>query len=144
MLPIPHHHTSKKAIDNPSAKAATRIVLVDDNEDVCAFISAALKAAGYEVETAHDGAQALHLLRTRAADLLITDLFMPGQQGFATITRCKAEFPQTRIMVISAGNIPGMQHDFLGTAGVLGVSATLRKPFDADQLLDTVRGVLQA
>jgi CheY-like chemotaxis protein len=133
--------TPKKAIDSTSD--GTRIVVVDDNEDVCAFVSAALKSAGYEVETAHDGARALDLLRSRAADLLITDLFMPGQQGFATITRCKAEFPQTRIMVISAGNIPGMQHDFLGTAGVLGVSATLRKPFDADQLLHTVRTVLQ-
>jgi CheY-like chemotaxis protein len=126
------------------SEAATRIVVVDDHEDVCAFVSAALKGAGYEVETAQDGAQALHLLRSREAELLITDLFMPGQQGFATITRCKAEFPRTRIMVISAGNIPGMQHDFLGTAGLLGVSATLRKPFDVDQLLHTVRTVLQA
>jgi CheY-like chemotaxis protein len=118
-------------------------VVVDDSEDVCAFISAALKDAGYEVETVDEGARAFDLLRSRPADLLITDLFMPGQQGFETITRCKAEFPQTRIMVISAGTVPGMQHDFLGAAAVLGVAATLRKPFDVDQLLHTVRTVLQ-
>jgi hypothetical protein len=46
-------------------------------------------------------------------------------------------------MVISAGTVPGMQHDFLGAAAVLGVAATLRKPFDVDQLLHTVRTVLQ-
>ena len=128
---------------NSNSKTTKRIVVVDDNEDVCAFISAALKSAGYEVESVHDGARAFDLLRNRAADLLITDLFMPGQQGFETITRCRAEFPQTRIMVISAGTVPGMQHDFLGTAAVLGVAATLRKPFDVDALLDTVRKALQ-
>jgi CheY-like chemotaxis protein len=122
--------------------AAIRIVVVDDNQDTCAFMSAALKAEGYEVEVAEEGAQGLDLLRGRHAELLITDIFMPGQEGFETITRCKAEFPHTRIIVMSAGTIPGMPHDFLATAGVLGVGATLRKPFTASELLATVRRVL--
>ena len=88
------------------------------------------------------GAQALALQRERPAELLITDIFMPGQEGFETISRFRAEFPQTRIIVMSAGNVPGMQHDFLSTAALLGVGTTLRKPFDADQLLDAVRRVL--
>ena len=116
--------------------------MVDDNPDICEFMSAALKGAGYEVETAPEGAQALALLRSRAADLLITDIFMPGQEGFETITRCRAEFPQTKIIVMSAGTVPGMRHDFLATAGLLGGGATLRKPFTADQLLDTVHKML--
>src|SRR5687768_4013588 len=107
-------------------------MVVDDNEDIRVYLSAALNGAGYEVETAAEGAQALALLRSRAADLLITDLFMPGQEGFETITRCRAEFPKIRIMVISAGAVAGMQHDYLATARLLGVNATLRKPFDAE------------
>jgi CheY-like chemotaxis protein len=118
------------------------ILVVDDHPDILAFMRAALEGAGYEVYTASEGAQALAELRRRRADLLITDIFMPGQEGFQTITRCKAEFPQTRIIVMSAGNIPGMDHDFLATASHLGVGATLRKPFTADRLLDTVRRVL--
>jgi CheY-like chemotaxis protein len=124
------------------ARRGSRIVVVDDNRDTCAFMRAALKGEGYEVEVAEEGAQGLDLLRRRDADLLITDIFMPGQEGFETITRCKAEFPRTRIIVMSAGTIPGMPHDFLATAGLLGVGATLRKPFTADRLLDTVRRVL--
>jgi CheY-like chemotaxis protein len=123
---------------NPSE----RIVVADDNPDICAFVSTALKGAGYEVETATEGRQALALLRSRPTDLLITDLFMPGQQGFETISRCKAEFPQTRIIVISAGNVPGMPHDFLAAVEFLGVAAALRKPFDADTLVATVRKAL--
>lgn len=125
-----------------SAQGMKRIVVVDDNQDICAFMSAALKAAGYEVETAAEGAQALALLHRRAADLIITDIFMPGLEGFETISRCRAEFPQTRIIVMSAGTVPGMTHDFLASATLLGAGATLRKPFTADQLLETVRRVL--
>lgn len=116
--------------------------MVDDNPDICEFMSAALKGAGYEVQAAAEGAQALALLRSRAANVLITDIFMPGQEGFETITRCRAEFPQTKIIVMSAGTVPGMKHDFLASARLLGVGATLRKPFTADQLLDTVGRVL--
>jgi DNA-binding NtrC family response regulator len=119
------------------------ILVVDDHPDILAFMRAALEGAGYEVYTASEGGQALADLRRRRADLLITDIFMPGQEGFQTITRCKAEFPQTRIIVMSAGTIPGMEHDFLATASHLGVGATLRKPFTADRLLDTVHRVLQ-
>ena len=123
-------------------REAKRIVVVDDNRDTCAFMSAALQQAGYEVETAVEGRQGLELLRRREAELIITDIFMPGQEGFETITRCKAEFPRTKIIAMSAGSIPGMSYDFLSNAGLL-VGATLRKPFTASRLLETVRTVLQ-
>jgi CheY-like chemotaxis protein len=119
-----------------------RIVVVDDNPDTCAFMRAALQGGGYEVETANEGAQGLDLLRSRDTDLLITDIFMPGQEGFETITRCKAEFPRTRIVAMSAGTIPGMPHDFLSSAALL-VDATLRKPFTATRLLQTVDTALR-
>jgi len=119
------------------------ILVVDDKEDVRSFMKVALEQAGYEVRTAAEGGQALALQRERPADLLITDIFMPGQEGFGTISSFKAQFPQTRIIVMSAGTLPGLQHDFLSTAGLLGVGATLRKPFDVDQLLDVVRRVLR-
>jgi CheY-like chemotaxis protein len=129
-------------MSDPDSASAPRILVVDDNQDICGFMRVALKGAGYEVECALEGAEALALLRRRPADLMITDIFMPGQEGFETITGCKAEFPQTRIIVMSAGILPGLEHDFLASAALLA-AATLRKPFTADQLLDTVRRVLQ-
>lgn len=119
------------------------IVVVDDHADIRSFMSAALEGAGYEVRTAKEGAQALELLRERRADLLITDIFMPGMEGFQTISACRAEFAETRIIVISSGTILGLKHDFLSTAALLKVGATLRKPFSAEQLLDTVRSVMR-
>ncbi len=126
-----------------SAVTPAAILVADDSDDICSFMKAALEGAGYEVRTAAGGAQAYALQRERRADLLITDIFMPGQSGFQTLTQFKAEFPQTRIIVMSAGSVPGMKHDFLATAAILGVGATLRKPFDPDQLLEAVRRVLE-
>ena len=127
---------------DPDSKKPTAILVVDDNEDIRAFMCLALEEAGYEVRSAAEGAQALARQHERPADLLITDIFMPILEGFETISRFKAEFPQTRIIAMSAGSSSGMKHDYLSTAGLVGVDATLYKPFGPDKLLDTVRTVL--
>ena len=119
-----------------------RILIVDDNGDILSFMQAALEQAGYEVRTASEGAQALLLLATQPADLLITDIFMPGQDGIETLRDCQARFPRTKVIAMSAGGAGG-KFDYLPTAALIGASATLRKPFDVDQLLEIVRGVLQ-
>lgn len=119
------------------------VLVVDDHQDIREFMKAALEGAGYEVRTAKEGGEAFAMLDERTADLLVTDIFMPGIDGFRTISRCKAQFPHIRIIVMSAGTILGLNHDFLSTAAVLGVGATLRKPFNAEQLLEAVSRVLQ-
>ena len=120
-----------------------RIMIADDNPDTLSFMQVALEQAGYEVQTAPEGAQALALLAKRPADLLITDVFMPGQDGIETLRDCKIRFPQTRIIVMSAGGGSGRKLDYLPAAALIGADATLRMPINVDQLLDTVREVLQ-
>jgi len=134
--------TVNRAMGDPSPEAAITILVVDDNRDIREFMQAALEAAGYQVGTAPEGGQALILMRNHAVDLLITDIFMPGQEGFETIARVKGEFPRTRIVAMSAGS-RHFRHDFLATATLIGVDATLRKPFSAHQLLDIVRTALR-
>lgn len=126
----------------PSSATGKSILVVDDHKDIRGFMQTALEGAGYEVRTAKEGAQALKLLGERPAELIVTDIFMPGQEGFQTISRCRAEFPRIPIIVMSAGILPGLKHDFLASTALLGVAATLRKPFTADQLIDVVRRVL--
>jgi len=123
---------------------AKRILIADDNPDTLSFMQAALEKAGYEVQTAAEGAQALALLAKRPAELLITDVFMPGQDGIETLRDCRLRFPQTRIVVMSAGGGSGGRLDYLPAAALIGANLTLRKPIGVDQLLDAVRAVLQA
>ena len=120
-----------------------RIMIADDNPDTLCFMQVALEQAGYEVQTAPEGAQALALLAKRRADLLITDVFMPGQDGIETLRDCRIRFPQTRIIVMSAGGGSGRKLDYLPAAALIGADATLRMPINVDQLLDAVREVLE-
>jgi two-component system, OmpR family, alkaline phosphatase synthesis response regulator PhoP len=143
VLQDPQARTFDDSTSAANAPLRKRIVVADDNPDICAFVSTALQGAGYEVETAGDGGQALAVMSERQAHLLITDLFMPGLEGFETIARCRAEFPQTTVMVMSAGRLPGRKQDFLAAAVLHGVAETLRKPFRADNLLDTVQRALR-
>lgn len=125
-----------------TAAKKTSVLVVDDMPDVCEFVQAALQAAGYDVNVAADGGEALELQRHNPSAVLITDLFMPGQEGMETIAAFKAEFPRTRVIAMTAGTGYG-NHDFLAAAELVGADATLRKPFDADELLHTVGRVLR-
>ena len=127
----------------PGLDTPKRIMIADDNPDTLSFMQVALVQAGYEVQTAPEGAQALALLAKRRADLLITDVFMPGQDGIETLRDCKTRFPQTRIIVMSAGGGSGRKLDYLPAAALIGADATLRMPINVDQLLDAVREVLE-
>ncbi len=117
-----------------------RILVVDDRRDIVEFVRVALERAGYGVNVAENGRQALVLQRERPADLLITDIFMPEADGMETIDHVRRQYPHTRLIAMSGG-VEHMQ-DYLAIAEQIGVDATLRKPFTMEQLLGVVRGVL--
>lgn len=95
-----------------------------------------LSVADLVVLEATDGTQALEALRQHPADLVVTDLDMPGMNGFELIRRLRSTPPTPPIVVISgAGN--GWITETAG--GVLGGLPFLRKPLDLDRLLSVVR-----
>ena len=150
MSHVPSEHEKARVSDDatlaghaPGLHTPTRIMIADDNPDTLSFMQFVLEKEGYEVQTAPEGAQALALLAKRPADLLITDVFMPGQDGIETLRDCKTRFPQTRIIVMSAGGGTGKKLDYLPAAALIGADATLRMPVNVDQFLDAVREVLQ-
>jgi CheY-like chemotaxis protein len=116
-----------------------RIVIADDDGGVRAFLSSVLEGAGYSVIGAEDGAAAIQALTSVQADLLITDLVMPGQEGIETIRSVRQTWPDLRIVAISGA----FYGQFLRTAEVLGAKAVLQKPIRPDDLLRAVREVLQ-
>lgn len=103
-----------------------------------------LERAGYEVELAQNGARALELQRSRPADVLITDIFMPEQDGLETIERFRREFPGVKIVAMSGGGALAKGSFYLSTAEVAGADAVLRKPFERDGLLQALRKVAGA
>jgi CheY-like chemotaxis protein len=94
------------------------------------------------VDEAGDGAVGVLHYRTAPADLVITDLFMPDQDGIETIQQLRDEFPSCRILAISGGAMSGTSGRALTDARMLGANATLAKPFTIEELTRAVTGLL--
>jgi len=117
---------------------ATNILVVDDNPDLGLTLKMALELEGYRGELATTGTQALALQRQKPAHVVITDIFMPDSDGFELIGTVKREFPATRIIVMSGGG-QKLKRDYLSSAELMGVDATLQKPFEIDDLLKVLK-----
>jgi CheY-like chemotaxis protein len=115
-----------------------RILVVDDNEDLRTTIQALLQADGFEVAVAADGEAALVLNRSRPADVVITDLFMPDKDGIETIIELKKLYPNIKIVAMS-GWTSTQGSDYLQVAREIGAAVTLQKPFDPLELSRVVR-----
>ncbi len=75
----------------------------------------------------------MKLLAETGADLVITDIFMPGQDGIVTLRRIRKEFPGVRVIAVSGGDATG-RIDLRRDAELLGAARTLRKPFAPAEL----------
>ena len=117
-----------------------RVLVVDDDADMRLSLQLALEMAGYSVRAAANGRDALEAQAREPADIVITDIFMPEADGFEIIDSLHARFPGTKIVVISgAGKIS--KREYLSTAAIIGVDATVQKPFDVDALITTLRAL---
>ena len=117
-----------------------RLLVVDDDADMRLTLKLSLELAGYAVEVAANGREALEVQRMRPANVLITDIFMPDADGFEAIDSFRREFPGTRIVVVSGG-AQFSKRDYLPDAALIGVDATLQKPFEIDALLQTLQSL---
>jgi two-component system, sensor histidine kinase and response regulator len=86
-----------------SSPTGVRVLVVDDDMVICRQMAAGLASAGYQVVTAHDGAQALDQAQETPPDLAIVDLEMPGTNGLDVIRRLKQLFGRAVHIVVMTG-----------------------------------------
>lgn len=109
----------------------SRILVVDDDKYMAEAIAIMLTCeSGYDVITALSGYEAMAKLRKDAIDLIITDLKMPGINGFALVESLLQKGIQIPVITITAFHTPEEQK----RAEHLHVFAYLTKPFDNDYL----------
>lgn len=115
-----------------------RILVVDDSAPIRGLVSIILKGEGHEVIEAEDGSEALLKLNgTEGVDLIITDLKMPGMDGFELIRRLKTEADHRNIPVVV------MTGEFMSEQGMVpGVHDVIMKPFIPRKLLDSIERFL--
>ena len=130
----------------------TRIIVIDDEEDIRNSLKEVLGRAGYDVDVAASSDAGLDILRDKGAELVITDIIMPGKDGVDTVYQIRMEFPNTRVIVISGGgNVTPMEYQpsaisttaYLASANAAGADVTLAKPFDRGDILNAVREPLK-
>ena len=129
--PAPVHANSPRGI---------HILLVDDDLYVCELNAGVLVRAGYQVDTAGDGARAWTMLQDRAYDLLITDNRMPRMTGMELIKKLRDEDRMLPV-ILASGTVPTEE---LERQPLLNPDAILSKPFTIAELLDAVKQVLAA
>jgi two-component system chemotaxis response regulator CheY len=112
-----------------------RILVIEDNLDLRDYLRVALETQGYEVLTARNGREALGYLNGHPVDVVLTDLFMPEMDGIETIATLRKAHPNVHVVAMSGR--PGV--DYLAVARELGVTKTLRKPFDIEELLAALK-----
>ena len=107
-----------------------RVLVVDDEDVVCRSYERVLTQVGFDVSTAHSGAEALEKVRARDYDVMLADLRMPGMDGLKVIEKVRETHPGLPVVVITG--FPSQ--DTLQAAARLGVSDYLTKPILPDVL----------
>lgn len=107
------------------------ILLVDDNDEILDFVSEDLEDK-YEIRTAHNGSEALTILKTESVQLLISDVMMPIMDGFELCRVVKSDFELSHIPVILLTAKNTLQSKIEGLE--LGADAYIEKPFSPEYL----------
>jgi CheY-like chemotaxis protein len=115
-----------------------KILVVDDNSDHRELMVIMLEAEGYVVLTAKDGSEGLEQIEAHRPNLIICDVMMPGIDGIEMVKLLR-QIPEHRSLPLLMITAHG---DVRERAISAGADRTLGKPFDLDDLITVVRGML--
>src|SRR5215831_10363985 len=116
-----------------------RILVVDDQEEICALLRLALSQHSFSVDVAHDGDKASSLARTNDYDAIILDNILPKKMGLQVCREIRASGKTVPILVLSGVLESATKVAFLDA----GADDYLSKPFSIDELLARIRALLR-
>jgi len=115
-----------------------KILVVDDNMDMCQIISDILKEVGYSVNSSYNGEDALMKIKKNHYDLIVLDYILNEMSGLMVLEKALQMIPSLKVIMISA-----FGDKYIKTrARELGVSDFLDKPFDIKVLTRRVQDIL--
>jgi two-component system, OmpR family, response regulator len=124
--------------DSGTPTRAPRVLLVDDDRELCQMLGEYLSAEHFEVKSVHDGSDALALLEADEFEILILDVMLPSVSGFDVLRKLGATHDTPILMLTARGDdvdrIVGLE---------LGADDYLSKPFNPRELVARVRAILR-
>ena len=119
--------------------AGEHLLIVDDEDNLRSMLSAALSHNGFEITTASNGAEALHMIAESAPDLIVLDVMMPELDGFEVCRRLRADNNHTPVLFLTARD--GTEDKVRGLT--LGGDDYLQKPFSLEELVARATAILR-
>jgi YesN/AraC family two-component response regulator len=115
------------------------ILIIDDEQPTLQMLTLYLEACGHDVLTAENEMQGLEVFRTHRPAIVLTDIKMPGKDGFDVLRQIKAIAPQTEVIAITGHGDQELARQALD----LRVSAFFNKPLDTEALDAAIREIEQ-
>ena len=115
-----------------------RILIIDDDRELCALVARFLTGEGFDVDRAADGSEGIELALSGAYALVMLDVMMPGLGGFDVLRRIRARSRTPVLMLTARGDT---QDRVLGLE--LGADDYLPKPYDPSELAARIRAILR-
>ena len=114
-----------------------RILIVEDEKNLCDMIGKSLHNAGYEVDLCYDGEDALEMIYAEKYDLIVLDLNLPGVDGMEILRELRKENEETKVLILSARSQIADKVDGLDA----GANDYMEKPFHLQELEARIRSL---
>ncbi|HEX4152989.1 MAG TPA: response regulator [Steroidobacteraceae bacterium] len=129
---------NNKPCTDSAALHEARVLLVDDDRELCQMLTEYLEAEHFDVKSVHDGGDALEELKARTFEILILDVMLPSVGGFDVLRTLGASYQTPILMLTARGDdvdrIVGLE---------LGADDYLSKPFNPRELVARIRAILR-
>lgn len=117
----------------------SRILLVEDEEDLTLIVTDTLRGEGYDVATAADGIEGLCKFRSEGADVVVADVMMPRMDGFTMAREIRRLSPAVPLLFLTARSaINDIEEGF-----EIGANDYLKKPFELRELIIRIKALLR-
>ena len=115
-----------------------RVLIIDDDIELCQLLAARMSDEGFEIEDVHDGARGLERALSREHSLVVLDLMLPGMGGLEVLRRVREQSPIPVLILTARGEdvdrIVGLE---------IGADDYLPKPFNPRELIARIRAILR-
>ena len=116
----------------------TKLLIVDDDPNICDMLKLYFENEGYKIKTAYDGVEGLNAFKIYSPDLVLLDIMMPKKDGWQVCREIREISPKPVIMITAKGEV------FDKVLGLeLGADDFIVKPFDMKELSARIKAVLR-